>query len=503
MALSGDGLLHNSLSYTDCLMLVWKTQTLNINVASLRYRCLLPLRYLASHGIESEMYGGMDSVKLTPQTRAIIFVKSFHHVDVKTCDRAHQQGIPIILDLCDNIFIDGYGADSDHIPAQNFQLMAQKAAAIVTTGAAMKAEVEALLSKHPVTKQPVVVTIPDGSESIDDIKFAFRATKQQRTLKQNIKHTLKPLVKRTQRKISPLKVVRKGYKRSKQTAKGLFYGIKGRIGKRLRRYGLLAPLPSQPAPLPSQPASLSVEVESADSVAARQESTVKGNGQPPGKKVKKNQNEPAPLRPRPWPPAPGLKTVLWFGNHGAKYGNFGMLNILEVADALERVNQDCALRLMVISNNRPKYETHIAPLPFKTAYLPWHPRKIYDYIRASDVVIIPNSQSRYSICKSANRAVLTLSQGTPVVASSTPALASLEGCVWTDDWEGGLREYLQNPKMAKAHVKQAQAVIQETLSGEAIAQKWITLLNQVSPLAPHQSSMPQPPTHQTDEKTIA
>lgn len=197
---------------------------------------------------------------------------------------------------------------------------------------------------------------------------------------------------------------------------------------------------------------------------------------------KKTPTEATPLWPQPWPEAKGVKTVLWFGNYGAKYGNFGMLNILEVAEAIASISQECRLRLMVVSNSRATYKKHIAPLPFATQYLRWHPRKIYDYIQSSDVVIIPNSQSVFSICKSANRAVLSLAQGTPVVASRTPALEIFADCVYLDDWEAGLRAYLLSPKTGKIHVAQAQQVIAQHLSGEVIAQQWLSLLKQITPL---------------------
>ena len=126
-------------------MLIWKTQTLNVNMASVRYRCLLPLRYLSKQGIEQSIFGGADPVNVMPQTKAIVFVKSFRNQDVKTCERVHRLGVPIILDLCDNIFIENYAADNNYVPAKNFLLMAQQAAAIVTTGETLKGEVEKAL----------------------------------------------------------------------------------------------------------------------------------------------------------------------------------------------------------------------------------------------------------------------------------------------------------------------------------------------------------------------
>lgn len=430
-------------------MLVWKTQTLNVTVASLRYRCLLPLRYLGRQGVGSVICAGTDPVALTPSTQAIIFVKSFRDEDVAACEQAYRLGVPIILDLCDNIFVDEYAAGNNYVPAKNFRLMAMRAAAIVTTGTAMKAEIESAIasinsslnpSLNPLfTPAPPVVVIPDGNETLEDIDFAFRATRWQR-LESLVRRRI---IKRIRQPISALK----------------------------RTYSAIAR--RQPNPPDNLPDNWQNSTPSA-------ELTTLSSNQAGSVVV-----QPTPLRPPLWLKAPaGVKTVLWFGNHGAKYGNFGMANILEVAAALETIGQERPLRLVVVSNSREKYDRCIAPLPFSTDYLPWHPRKIYDYIRASDVVIIPNSQSTFSICKSANRAVLALSQGTPVIANPTPALDLFAGCIWPVtqpvDWEEGLSTYLLQPEVGRAHVVKARRAIAQHLSGEIIAQQWLDLIKSVS-----------------------
>lgn len=421
-------------------MLVWKTQTRNVNVASLRYRCLLPVHYLTKLGVSSVLSTTKEPSKITADARAVIFVKSFHRNDVAACEQAYQLGVPIILDICDNIFIEEYAPDCGYVPADNFRRMAKMATAIVATGSAMKAAVaRAIAQTEPGgAKPPPIFVIPDGSESLSDIRYALRVVQQpsviaaeERGLKR-ILHSVAAI--RRADVIDRIKA---------------FYLVQVlRESYRLMRAGL--------GILPSE--KISVEA--------------------------------TPLRPKPWPKAAGVKTVLWFGNYGEKYGNFGMLNILDTAAALKALSQECSLRLMVVSNRYETYEANIAPLPFETHYLPWHPCNIYDYIRASDVVIIPNSQSVYSICKSANRAVLSLSQGTPVVASRTPALGLFEDCVWFDDWAAGLRAYLFDADTGKDHVRRAQQVIAQHLSGEAIAQQWLSLLDELAPVRPPVSSLP-------------
>lgn len=503
------------------LMLVWKTQTLNVNVASLRYRCLFPLRYLKRKGVASIICGGADPVLLTDQTQAIIFVKCFRATDVETCEQAYQLGVPIILDLCDNIFIEGYGIDSDYVPAENFRIMAQWATAIVTTGAAMKAEVERslalLYAAAPRQPGPIVVAIPDGNESIADIKYASRSLGwkrfvslvQRRIIRkftaQAVRLARKPGLIGQRIAKQTYKLSRSAYRQSKQRIKCQVYRLNEILGEPLGHYdpsnygspdcGSPNSQESQENPAPvEKPCAIAtqqrpeqrldpppLEIATVIAKQAPNQTPIKANkaASEPCPPKAKSITQPTPFRPQPWPLAPGVKTVLWFGNHGAKYGNFGMLDILNVAQALETLSQEQPLRLMVVSNSREKYEAHIAPLPFATDYLRWHPHKIYDYLRASDVVIVPNSQSAYSICKSANRAVLALSQGTPVVASRTPALEMFAECVWLDDWEEGLRAYLQKPDVAEAHVAQAQAVIAQNLSGEMIAEQWLELLGKI------------------------
>ncbi len=480
-------------------MLVWKTQTLNIDVASLRYRCLFPLRYLTQLGISSVIYSGTDTIKFTADIQAIIFVKTFQSEDIKACEQAYQLGVPVILDLCDNIFIKDYAQDCKFVPSVNFLKMAQYATAIVTTGSAMKLAIEQAIadSNRPQTRSfaqalPVVI-IPDGNESLSDIKYAFSATWQQRMVKKLLRAVAK--IERLARRLRPLqklkslqKIRRRLQNKIKQShrqigpkSKTAFYQLKGKAGNVLRRYGLRKPLAVPPSIHPPVPVEQSVKKKEPTKVSLQSPcQAVTSSANRLSKLSDKSRPEPPPAWPQRWPQATEMKTVLWFGNYGAKHGNFGMLNILDVAAALETLSQECPLRLMVVSNNRGRYEQSIAPLPFNTHYLRWHPRKIYDYIRASDVVIVPNSQSVFSICKSANRTVLALSQGTPVVASYTPALDMLSECIWLDAWEAGLRDYLQHPEKGKSHVAIAQQIIAQHLSGETIARQWLSLLEEVA-----------------------
>ena len=416
-------------------MLIWKTQTLNANIASLRYRCLLPYNYLAKKGIDQRIYGGTDKVELAANTKAIAFVKSFKDEDMETCDRAALLGVPIILDLCDNIFIQGYAATSSYVPADNFRRMARQASAIVTTGEALKAEIKKAIAPLDL---PIIV-IPDGCETQADLSEAFRITWQIWLSDRAGKLALQ----RSQA----------AYYKAKRRARNLIVRLKIQIKRNMG---------NEEMPLSSK------QTDSSNASASNNASD-------------KSLVQPTPFFPQRWPDAkPGTKTILWFGNHGAKYGSFGMSSILQVAPTIEQLSRELPLRLVVVSNSQAKYERYIQPLPFETIYRRWHPQKTYDYIRQSDVVIVPNSQSGFSMCKSANRVVLSLSQGTPVVANYTPALESFQDCVIMDDWDWGLRQYLCHPEVAQAHIAAAKRAIAQNFSGDKIAQQWLTLLESIS-----------------------
>lgn len=622
-------------------MLVWKVNNPSVSIASFRYRCVLPLRYLQKYKIQSVICGGAETVFLANKSiQAIIFVKSFKERDLKLARKAYKSGIPIILDLCDNIFIKEYGSDlSDDCPAFFFKEMAQLSSAIVTTGLPLKNIIENEI-KAPI---PVVI-IPDSNESLDDIDFAYNFIAQNNWAKvvkyspvsisvfyikkllsffrfENLKETFgqgKPrvrnvLFKRRSRfikifkqwclKVQNLTLTKLRSKlryffykcflilrdrvlelqaknqRFLKKLKGFFVKSRSRIRKFLKQggwklKGFFVKFRSQVRRLLKQALSVwkmsiakikyyvklslncfglwefkngtissnkakqkanhlptannQVELKSLTSANSKEtiakslssfevrstqtwnsiNSSVKDTAelfsselsakyaecprgmvsstsshpthsedffatQLPKVSFPKKRSEEAIYSKSKEP------VVLWFGNHGAKYGKFGMLNILKLSEVLEELYKELKFKLLVVSNNYQKYLDNIAVLNISSSYLEWHPTQIYDYISASDVVIIPNSKTNFSICKSANRAVLALSLNVPVVATKTPALELFESCIIFDDWEYGLRSYLSNKSIAREHVQKAQAVIQENYSGPIIAHQWINLLEQV------------------------
>jgi glycosyltransferase involved in cell wall biosynthesis len=174
-----------------------------------------------------------------------------------------------------------------------------------------------------------------------------------------------------------------------------------------------------------------------------------------------------------------FRTLIWFGRAGGAVGRYGFSDIVDVAPYLKQVAQRIRFRLIVVSNNREGYEHLVKPLPIETQYLEWDNQSIRSHIRASDVAIIPNSRDHIAICKSANRAVLALSLGVPVVATRTPAMEIFEGCVCFDNWVDGLYRYLTEPAVVQAHLLRAESVLKREFDPACIARQWQQVLERI------------------------
>lgn len=171
------------------------------------------------------------------------------------------------------------------------------------------------------------------------------------------------------------------------------------------------------------------------------------------------------------------RTILWFGNHGSPWSSFGLADIVLFKDVLERIAREYPIRLLVVSNNVSRFKAEIQPLAFRSTYLEWTPEALHTALRKADVVIVPSALDEFARCKSANRTLLALHAGVPVVATPTPALEPLRGCVWLDNPHEGINAYLRDPGLVREHLARSRAVIQREFSPSAIAGRWQKILD--------------------------
>lgn len=389
------------------MLLVWKTQSSNLRVASTRIRCLLPMLLLERIGYTSVILQKNENIENYKDCKALIFVKSFSKHDYDLAVNASKNNVTIILDLCDNIFVENYPeANSSY-----FNLIANLAASIVTTN-----EKLAYLIKVKTSHKKIIV-IPDQAEELNNIQEIIR--KEKIWAKRKFLVTKNPLITSLKNKLNLIK----DYKWYVKIAYALF--------RRLRSYFIFS-----------------------------------------GNYIFNFFIEPQIFGVT----NVELKRIIWYGNHGASYSNFGMKSLLNIKDDLEKINKLIPIELLVVSNNREKFEDCISQFKLKTSYKNWDALSIFNDIKNSDVTVIPNMGDEFSVYKSPNRAILSLSLGTPVVASSLNLNKELCNCIYVDNFYEGILAYLTNPIKVASDQKKAKFIIKNRYSSIQVERLWSALL---------------------------
>jgi hypothetical protein len=428
-------------------MLIWKVKSENVNVASLRYRSLIPVKYLNARGYDSLIYSNQDEIKFSLKPEAIVFVKSFAKHDLKLAQKARQKGIPIILDICDNIFVEGYAAHSKSNPADIFKEMAKIASAIVTTGIPLKSFIESCIDS-PI---PIFI-IPDASETLLEFKDYGSLLKENQKFKNRVSQLEKLIILLTE----PKSVVFYLKSQLKHTL----------IGKKNSNYNIK---PEKIAGSPKYSTDEQDKRHPLQYIANTDNREILFNSSSREMIVDKYRNK-----------ANDLKQVIWFGSHGIKFGQklFKLLDVIpELIEAYQEIN--FCLHIVSEAEAYEVYQKYIQPLPLPTKFTRWNQYINYHSISQSHVTIIPNSLDAFEICKSPNRAILSLALGVPVVATKTPALLPFEDCIIFDNWQQGIVSYLKDPDLVFKHITTAQSIIKRDYSGEVIADKWTQIIDKI------------------------
>jgi glycosyltransferase involved in cell wall biosynthesis len=340
-----------------------------------RYRAAIPARGLAARGVQSRFSWGPYGVLGPERPDAVVFVKTFGERDLELAREAAGARVPVLVDVCDNVFAEGYTAHS----AENLERMAELASAIVTTGPALADVLRSRL-------EPPVHVVPDPVETRGDVRYAERLLRREW------------------------------------------------IGRAVRE---------RPQELPLAVAGV-----------VRQ----------------------APRIRRPSARRDELPQVLWFGNAGSLQPRFGIANLADIGPELEQAARETPFRLVVVTGDEDAYRREIEPLSLPTRFAHWDRRSIFGHLAESAVVVVPNSRDDFSICKSANRVTLALSQGVPVVATRIPSLESLADCALFDDFRTSVSAYLRDRELAAEHLALAEPVLEREFSAESVAERWLSVL---------------------------
>lgn len=446
----------------------WKVSTLNPAIASLRYRALLPQIALEHKGIHGKVFSTASPACLN-NIDLLVIVKSFTLEDYHLAQNAAKEDIPIILDLCDNIFVGAYKTKGKTAPSNIFLLIADLASAIVVTTDPLASVVTKVIG----AKCPVFV-VPDGLVTPELLTVA-----KKRLLWPRLVERMRRLGSGTRailRKVKGKLVVLRSASQAGLLGETLRVILQNRFGTlakigHLHYEGMRALMAVSQSKLPAN-----VRASQIPSDSVHETHLKKPELQLLGR-AEKGQIK---------------KTILWFGNHGAAHAAFGMLDILQIREALEKLAAEMPVELLVVSNSIEKFEQHIHPMAISTRYSEWSENAMEGHLRNADVVVIPNSLDPFSICKSANRTVLALAHGTPVVATSTPTLEPLRECIVLDDFEDGLRRYLTDSEYVKMHIVKAQKIIDELYGQDSLSRQWGEVIHYTLSHKKHHSPSTEP-----------
>lgn len=148
---------------------VWKINRSDPTMASVRYRCLLPVLAHPELRARSVILAGDRKWRSLSGVAALVFVKSFRTSDVLLARGAHAAGVPIFVDLCDNIFANGYGGRAGAHVRAHFTSIAALSRAIVVSSDALA---ELLAQALPEELSRKLIVQPDPFETVDLVHSA-------------------------------------------------------------------------------------------------------------------------------------------------------------------------------------------------------------------------------------------------------------------------------------------------------------------------------------------
>lgn len=444
-------------------VLVWKLNVANPRYASVRYRCLMPLVDLKHRGIESLVLGGMEDVADFSQVSALILVKTFSQHDVEMARRAHAAGVPVYFDLCDNIFFEAYAGKGNERVLNNFRDICKFLTGVVTTGPAMVdqlrpevgAELPIWIVPDQVEHRDLTVQLVESEFWLADPRNLRRQAKpRKRTARALVGYGLHRTIGLLSRASEWGSAARAALNAQRNLSRRRLLRKTRLFGQRHLRKAWNAAYFSLPYRVRNS--TFGRFIRNPDVLAWRIRRRLAG----------------APARPADT----YRRTIVWFGHHGSSHGRYGLVVLADLIPDLTRVNDRVPIRLLVVTDKEDKFLDLFSDTPFPSEYRSWHPLRIYDDIGAADVCLVPNSRDTFSITKSANRVVLALSMGVPVVTTRVSSTEPLEGAVIFDEWESGVLRYLTEPALVQMHLGAAKEIIERVYSGEAVGALWAGIL---------------------------
>ena len=142
----------------------WKPKSSDPSIASVRYRCLLPLDDMKSKGFNVELFCEENVEKYS----AVIFSKLYDPKNQELARRLQAKSVTVILDLCDNHFYNPFNLDSYKVAKENLLQMLHIADKVVCSTVALAEIVknDACLKVMPVVIGDPIEPLPLGNSKL-------------------------------------------------------------------------------------------------------------------------------------------------------------------------------------------------------------------------------------------------------------------------------------------------------------------------------------------------
>lgn len=450
--------------------LVWKGLSSEPNVASFRYRSLLPAYFLKHHArVKSHFLGSDECINFEKKIDVIILIKASTKFDLQQAWIARKMGIPIVFDLCDNIFVqaENFSHLSHRIFANKeillkyFRMMLPYFSAITTSSEGLAHKI-----RQEIGDSVPVHVIPDTIET-NSFTNSLRYFKLKRKacwlfgsgpfwfLWRGCPKIIDGILKRITRASK------------KQTAITCTFFSEAIIALHGRSVHLLGKVFKRQLVHSVDFQFWLNRTEIEEIIQLRPGMSSKSFDPPKGSSDLTSQE------------IVNLPRVLWFGNAGFD-GVFGVSDLLCVREALKKSFDRESFKLVIMTNNG-KFAKDVGRqlgIPFE--FVPWSKDAVVDEIRKAKLCLIPNPLNEFTINKSANRSVLSFHLGTPVMATYTEALMPFKGVIPFDQWEDTITRWLRDPGERARVVELGQKVVKEHFSDTIIVQKWLKLIDQLT-----------------------
>lgn len=432
--------------------IAWKIQTTNWSIASVRYRFWLIFSGLGK-GWKKSIYCGKQELFFQDMPDIMIFVKTVSRYDFNQAVQLKKSGVFVLYDLCDNLF---YLPDFFKSNGDAEKLKQAEDHAEVLRGFLLLADCvtvptvelkNALISYLPDIKR--IEVLPDPV--MPQIKQPFGGLRFYQYFNYLFGHGW-----------------RWGLFKSLQTLNSLFlYSLPKYLFSKIQKcLGRLAGF------INSRILECLFKILNMQVMEVKTEEIASMEPTPSPSMLSRDTGE-SPLVNLET--RKDFKKLLWFGNAGRE-GLFGITDLLGLQSDLEKLYEEIPFTLTVVSNDENLYKKHLKNMRFHSEYLSWSESVVENELVNADVVILPNSENSFSRCKSANRTLLALSRGKPVVASSNPSLMALEGGVLFDDWYSNVKTYLLDEELQKKHIKEAENKISSHFTYESYISSWEKIL---------------------------